>query len=675
MIDMGILDPTKVTRTALQNAASVASLMLTTEAMVAEAPKDESAGGGMPGGGMGGMGGMGAWTCDARRGGQRRRAPPVAKIGTAHGNVGFFVSWGFRDAADNRPDMVQPNVSGPMRRFVDDELLRAPLLADQAIEETLDHLRKTLPTMLPRERAVIGDLLQAVLTHRQHVVSYFVRSLREHITDELSPRPPAAPAPAAAPAQLTLSLAPLGAPSGRGSLSLVDEDEVAIDVELAHAIEAIRSVAEYELRELQTYVSALVGDMEVARDHNPFRAEAQARALWAGAQALPLSRGYQIAFMRHASLPLARVLRKAYAGASTRLEAAGVVPAMHRTLILPGGARRPRASDITFVPDLERIRSSMPVGTVAVAPKPTLEQMLAQADGQIRALPADAGAAAHARLRQQQRAQWVASATTQRQQQLIELITRLFEAILSDRELAPDVHLLLARLQAPALRVALRDPTALDQHSHPLWQMLDRIAFMSDTLPPPGHPGRENALRFVRGLLDHLSGHAVQETALYAWALERLSTFERHRFEQRCGAAAAQIASLQALEDQLHANESPLTMHGALDVAQLDTVPAELFDGEPAPARPASSAQLWLDARRTGDWLRVLMQGRWSNAQLLWPGDRGELWLLADSASDATWAVRRGALLTLHAANLLDALVPRSLMREAAKRVLKTMTR
>jgi len=59
MIEMGILDPTKVTRTALQNAASVASLMLTTEAMIAEAPKDEAAGGGMGGGDMGGMGGMG----------------------------------------------------------------------------------------------------------------------------------------------------------------------------------------------------------------------------------------------------------------------------------------------------------------------------------------------------------------------------------------------------------------------------------------------------------------------------------------------------------------------------------------------------------------------------------------------------------------------------------------
>ncbi|MBA3564286.1 MAG: chaperonin GroEL [Gammaproteobacteria bacterium] len=56
LIEMGILDPTKVTRLALQNAASVAGLLLTTEAMVAEAPKDEEATPHMPD--MGGMGGM-----------------------------------------------------------------------------------------------------------------------------------------------------------------------------------------------------------------------------------------------------------------------------------------------------------------------------------------------------------------------------------------------------------------------------------------------------------------------------------------------------------------------------------------------------------------------------------------------------------------------------------------
>ena len=57
MVEAGILDPTKVTRTALQNAASIAGLMITTEAMVADAPKKDEP---MmpPGGGMGGMGGM-----------------------------------------------------------------------------------------------------------------------------------------------------------------------------------------------------------------------------------------------------------------------------------------------------------------------------------------------------------------------------------------------------------------------------------------------------------------------------------------------------------------------------------------------------------------------------------------------------------------------------------------
>src|SRR6186713_3327450 len=58
MIDAGILDPAKVTRLALQNAASVAGLLLTTEVMIAEAPKEDDHAHGAPGGGMGGMGGM-----------------------------------------------------------------------------------------------------------------------------------------------------------------------------------------------------------------------------------------------------------------------------------------------------------------------------------------------------------------------------------------------------------------------------------------------------------------------------------------------------------------------------------------------------------------------------------------------------------------------------------------
>jgi chaperonin GroEL len=59
MIEAGIIDPTKVTRTALQNAASIAGLMITTECVIADKPEEDKKMGGMPGGMGGGMGGMG----------------------------------------------------------------------------------------------------------------------------------------------------------------------------------------------------------------------------------------------------------------------------------------------------------------------------------------------------------------------------------------------------------------------------------------------------------------------------------------------------------------------------------------------------------------------------------------------------------------------------------------
>ncbi len=61
MIEAGVIDPTKVTRFALQNASSIAALLLTTEALIADKPEKEDRMPGMPPGGMGGMGGMGGY--------------------------------------------------------------------------------------------------------------------------------------------------------------------------------------------------------------------------------------------------------------------------------------------------------------------------------------------------------------------------------------------------------------------------------------------------------------------------------------------------------------------------------------------------------------------------------------------------------------------------------------
>ena len=78
MVAAGIIDPTMVVRVALQDAASVASLLIITEATIAEKPKNAPAGG-MPGGGMGG-GGMAAWISK-----ENSLTPPQTLLGRGRG--------------------------------------------------------------------------------------------------------------------------------------------------------------------------------------------------------------------------------------------------------------------------------------------------------------------------------------------------------------------------------------------------------------------------------------------------------------------------------------------------------------------------------------------------------------------------------------------------------------
>jgi hypothetical protein len=530
--------------------------------------------------------------------------------------------------------MAAVEVSRALLQFVEDELLRAPLLFDQLIEGTLDHARRALPALSPMQRSAMADLMQAVQAQRERLADYFVRSLREQSSAELARQ------------------APRHSPkSGKaGALALVDEEEVALDVELSHAIEAIKSVAEYELRELQTYTSALVGDMDVARDHNPFRAESHARALWAAAQALPLSRGYQVAFMRQAAAPLAQLLRRSYAASTSRLEAMGVEPAAYRTLILPAGSRRGRADDATFNPDLHGIRETMP------AP---LDEPLGY-EGQV---------AAGAR-----REHWaeIARGTPNRaDRQAIELVSRLFEAMLADERVPPDIGLLLSRLHGPAMRLALRDPGLLDQGQHPLWRFVNGLVYAAEMAPDPADPERQQLLKLAQGTIDQLAGEPEQNSGLYRRAQDRLEAFLQHRLTRRIAAAASQIGALQKLEDKLTSGQTaPSTMHGMLDVPQLDTVPAELLDdGAAATSSWQARDNELLDKLIPGDWLRMFLQGRWVRAQLLWPGERQEIWLLGDGASDATWAVRRGALLMMHGNGLIKRLRQRSIVGTAAERV------
>jgi hypothetical protein len=532
--------------------------------------------------------------------------------------------------------MAPPPIPPLFQQFVDDEMLRAPLLFDQLVEGTADAVRRDMASMPSVQRTAVADLLHALKTYQPRMGEYFMRSLGEQVKTELS----------------QLAPKPVAKSHKPQTLSLVDEEEVAVDVELSHAIQKIKSVAEYELRELQAFVAAIAGDLDVSKDHNPFRAETLARASWAAAQALPLSRSHQVAFMRHASGPLAQLMRTSYAASTSRLESMGVEPASYRTMIVPSGSRRGgRSMESTFNPDLRRMSETMP------APLETPSAPSSMAG------PRRHGGPEH----------WseVARATPHRaDRQAVELVSRLFEAMHTDPRVPADVLILISRLHGPGMRLALRDRTLLDDQNHPLWRFVNQFAFAAEMSPDAGDPERVMLLKMGQATIEQLASEPTQNSGLYRWALERLDGFLGKRLTRRLAAVATQIGALQKLEEKLTRNQGPpTTMSGTLDYHQLDTVPAEFMDAMPPAAAPGNTAGEWLASLKTGDWVRMFFKGRWVRAQLLWTGECREFLLFGDGASDETWAVRSAALGLMHGNGLIKTLKQRSFVGSAAARV------
>ncbi|MCW5632147.1 MAG: DUF1631 family protein [Rubrivivax sp.] len=539
--------------------------------------------------------------------------------------------------------MVRPPPSPAFIQYLDDELLRAPLLFDQVVEGTVDQLRRGLAALGSGDRSASSDLIKGLTTHRGRLAQIYTNSLRERAAEERareSTPAPAAPKPAT------------GRPM---KLALVEEDEVAIDVQLSHAIEYVKSHAEHELRELRSYVAALVGDLDVSTDHNPFRPEAHARALWAAAQALPTSRGWQMHFMRHATPSLAAVLRQSYAAATSRLEAMGVEPASYRTVIMSTGSRRSAGVETTYTPDLYRMRETMPAPLDDGAPL--------RYEGQ------------HGAARREDWADIARQAPNRLDRQAIELVSRLFEAIVTDERVPPDVILLISRLHGPAMRLTLRDSGVLDQQSHPLWRFIHLVTYEAEMAPDKLDPERRRLLRLAQQLIDQIAADSDQRPTIYRRAVQAVEDFLRQRLQRRLTAAATQIGALQKLEHQLldGGDGGPDTLGGMVDLPVMDTVPADILAEAVDPDAPtppsATAATAWLASLDVGTWVRLYLGGRWVHSQLLWTGDRNDVWLFGDGASDATWAVRRGALLRLHAASLAKTLTMRSLLGRAALKV------
>lgn len=508
-----------------------------------------------------------------------------------------------------------------LQEFIDDELMRAPMTLDRAIDAVHERWRLLSPGGGGRQDHRGDRVLQQ---HRGEVVATALKRLRQAGDDELRLQ-----------RQGDRGIAPT---PGRRELSLIEDDDVAVDIEIARAIELAKTQAEAELRELQTYTSALVGDHNVARDTNPFRPEVMVRALWQGVQQLPLSRAAHAAFLRDAAQPLAEALRLAYGGAVARLQDQGVEPAAHRTIVFHGtawGARLPRHLPPDELAALHQTVDTRPPQPLAPLP---LQPLPGQTEApQAPPTPQPPAAAPD------------------------DLLTRLFEALVRDDALPLELLPLVRRLQPVAAALAQRDPTLLVIYVHPLWRFLDRLAHQV-LLASAAEQAR--VLGLARNLVDHLAAEPMVDGSRFEWASERLKAARRHAFDQALAAAAAMIDKLQRIA---RADAAPTTSTMPLDLGSLDTVPADLLPAPPAPSAALSMPDL-ADAEAGSHW-RIWLQGDWRRLQLLWRDELLGLWLLREPATERHWALRQAALDQLAAEQLLQPLRRRSLVKRAASRL------
>jgi hypothetical protein len=305
-----------------------------------------------------------------------------------------------------------------------------------------------------------------------------------------------------------------------------------------------------------------------------------------------------------------------------------------------------------------------------------LETVIDDADQAMRSLPDDAPLTVRAQLVESQRARLVQHARTPVDQQLIEMLSRLFEAMLSDPRVARDIRSVLARMQPSALRLVLRDDSALDDYTHPVWRFMDLAAHMAG-LQAEGSPGRDAVLSLAERLIDAMAREPVPDAQLYRRGLDQLIADDRARYDARVRRALPDIHAMQAIEDRLAADTQsgmPTGM-GPLDEGQLDTVPADLLDNLPSGSDAQPESGEWVRQRKPGEWVRVFARGQWRSAQLLWIGRHADAFLFGLAQSDDTMALRLRALTRLHAEGLISPLRVRSMLRSAAVQVLRAQQR
>ena len=416
-------------------------------------------------------------------------------------------------------------VSPLMSRFVEDELSRVPALAERAVASTLAQLQQTSkPSTVATvpDRQAHQEAIEALRRGSKLFEQAFVDSLQALVMADV---------------QGLENPAASGTTTIAGGLQLMDETRVEADIEVSRAAQLIDSAAEWELRELQTFTSTLIGQTHVSAESNPLRPAAYAQALWEACSAISTVPAQRSLLLRTATVVMAGQVKLAWAAACTRLESQGVTPSVYRTMVLATSAHA-----IALAPS-------------AVTPK-AFEQVLQQISALLQtrsprnsqaatspAMPASTASAAQRLARMQS-----TPVPDGVDPHIVELLSRIFEAVLADDQLSSDLYAVMARLQTSVLRLCLVDRTLLDSNQHTVWLLMNRIAQASQVWPQPGDPRSARLAAFCEALAGDIASAPQPTASVFTKGLVRLEAHLHQELQQQQALADTTIAALTATE-------------------------------------------------------------------------------------------------------------------------------
>lgn len=451
------------------------------------------------------------------------------------------------------------------QRFVDQQLALAPALVARTragIVTLLGQSREVGPDS--SDRAHYDEIITALERDAAVYDKAFVASLTARVTEEIDSQHGAAS---------------IEGKSAAVGLELMDESRIEVDIEISRAMQLIDTTAEWELRELQTFTSTLTGHRHVSAETNPFRPLTYASALWDAACSVLASPAQRAIALRTSAGVTAGLLKNAWAAASTELESAGVAPGLYRTVVLPSGGSFGRAAaEPTRTGAMSSLLASMPGagarpganapdavnpsvvgaargerGHVPTQRRPEFEQALLRLDELLRHLPSEAslargGQEATVGRVEHLRAALIGSASEPVDRQVIELVTRVFESLLADAQLAGAFRTVFARMQIAVLRVALSDRTVLDSYDHAVWRLLDRIGEASVGYSRPEDPRLSGFLSFASAVAEEMAGAGVADAALFRRGLNRVDGYLSEQLQGQLRTAQGAVDALRLAE-------------------------------------------------------------------------------------------------------------------------------